>query len=569
MTVDPWGGVNRANDNLNDAFIRARAEDRQSRLDDVNMQAARQQLSMGGIQLQNAQRQQTDAADLRAQLAGAQPQTTTAFTPPVDTASAADKLGMTPLPYTQNPQPAAPLTGSLDSEMQQNGLAATPTPDASGFQMPTEPVSPAVQAYTSGDVQSTTTQPDTNKIILDHALKSGDVDRINAVKTQIAAQAKSIVDITGNPMEGLKLVNAAMGTNYSIMKTPDLELVKNGDEIVAMRDKGGEKLDMMNGMSLSDAVNKNMVPISLGGGSQLVNKYLSEHPNATAQEMWKLSSDNNIPLKTIEPIISKLQAAENERGKDARQERQFQHTEAMQTSRQAHSDSVIAKALQGKNAMSTDAVDLAADQYLLTGQMPALGMGGASAKMAILNKAAEKAKAQGLDASGIVTEMAQTKANAGSLTQQQKQIGAMGSFVKNIDKQVNRFDQLSKEVASFDTRLLNIPLRQVRGKIAGSPNQAKLDMYLTEISSETGKLASGATGSVAELSQGAREKWEKIHDPNLSMADLLSLLKETRHAGQMRMQSVKEQLDETRSGMQNRGNKATQGGRPSLDAIFK
>jgi hypothetical protein len=159
---------------------------------------------------------------------------------------------------------------------------------------------------------------------------------------------------------------------------------------------------------------------------------------------------------------------------------------------------------------------------------------------------------KGVDYTGISGDIS---AIGKSIDQQEKQVGSMGSFVKNIEKQVDRVKDVAGKVSSFDTRLLNIPLRTLRGKFAGSPDQAKLDLYVEEISSETAKLATGSTGSVAELSVSAREKWEKIHDPNLSMADLLVLLEETKHAGKMRMESVEEQLKETRKKRDNIGNK--------------
>lgn len=152
---------------------------------------------------------------------------------------------------------------------------------------------------------------------------------------------------------------------------------------------------------------------------------------------------------------------------------------------------------------------------------------------------------------------ADNKAYAGSVAQQQKQLGSMGSFVRNLSAQIDRVGQIGAELNTFDSRLLNVPLRAARARIAGSPMQAKYDMYLAEIESEIGKLSTGSTGSVAELSQGAQERWAKIHDKNLSVNDMLQLLKETKHAGELRMKSVKDQLDETRAERQNRGKPST------------
>ena len=86
----------------------------------------------------------------------------------------------------------------------------------------------------------------------------------------------------------------------------------------------------------------------------------------------------------------------------------------------------------------------------------------------------------------------------------------------------------------------------------GHPNQAKYDMYLTEIEAEIGKLAQGSPQSIAELSTHAQEKWDKIHDKNLSTADMLELLSETSHAARLRIRSVEDQLERTREKMRTR-----------------
>jgi len=193
-------------------------------------------------------------------------------------------------------------------------------------------------------------------------------------------------------------------------------------------------------------------------------------------------------------------------------------------------------------------IDLMGATYNLKGTLPSLGMGkdATTIRRAILKSAASQAIGSGKNASELVGGQTDIKAIGQSIGQQEKQMGAMGSFVRNLDAQVDKVKELSKELSSFDTRLLNIPLRAVRGKLAGSAEQAKYDMYLTEIESEIGKLATGSSASVAELSIGAQEKWARIHDKNLSLKDMISLLEETKNAGKMRMKSVEDQLKESR-----------------------
>lgn len=213
----------------------------------------------------------------------------------------------------------------------------------------------------------------------------------------------------------------------------------------------------------------------------------------------------------------------------------------------------------------------------LTGKMPPLGRGKAStaARLAIAKSAARQAL--GADQDGIpdepnktpaeaaftmLQEQSDTKSIQGSLNFLDKQVSAMGSFVNNITLQINEVGELAEDLKTFDSRLLNVPLRVLRGRIQGSALQAKYDMYLTEIESEIGKLSTGSSASIAELSTSAQEKWAKIHDKALSTKDMLELLRATQKAANMRLQSVHNELASTRSRMVNRKPKQTESAAP-------
>jgi len=215
--------------------------------------------------------------------------------------------------------------------------------------------------------------------------------------------------------------------------------------------------------------------------------------------------------------------------------------------------------------MNQDQIDMWGAWVNLTGRMPSVGRGKQATKIraAILKSAAAQAigdtkfgqdakKTPAEAALEVVGTQADTKSIQGALNFLEKQTGAMGSFIQNMDAQITQITALSEDLYTFDTRLLNWPLRTVRGKIVGSPLQAKYDMYLTEIEQEIGRLASGGVQSIAELSTGAQERWDKIHDKNLSVKDMLSLLEETRHAAGLRLKSVNDQLNRTRGKLRTR-----------------
>lgn len=214
--------------------------------------------------------------------------------------------------------------------------------------------------------------------------------------------------------------------------------------------------------------------------------------------------------------------------------------------------------------ITPDEVDVWGNYMNLTGKMPTLGRGKASTKIRLEIAKSAARQALGADVDGIpnlpdktpaeaafsmLTKQSDTKSIQGSLNFLEKQTAAMGSFVTNLGLQIDKVGELSKDLKTFDVRILNMPLRLARGKIAGSALQAKYDMYLAEIESEIGKLSTGSSASIAELSASAQEKWANIHDKNLSVKDMLSLLEETKHAANMRLQSVEGQLGATRTKM--------------------
>lgn len=133
-----------------------------------------------------------------------------------------------------------------------------------------------------------------------------------------------------------------------------------------------------------------------------------------------------------------------------------------------------------------------------------------------------------------------------SLGQQQKQRGMMGSFVKNINKQLTRVDTVMKDVISrVGVRAVDLPLREFKIRFVGSGHEQVLNAYLIEISNEIGKLSTGSAASIRELSTDAQERWAKIHDPNLSLKELKKILDETQTMANMRLDSTDEEIEET------------------------
>lgn len=163
---------------------------------------------------------------------------------------------------------------------------------------------------------------------------------------------------------------------------------------------------------------------------------------------------------------------------------------------------------------------------------------------------------EGMSGEEMAYQQEDIKSIQKSIAAQEKQRGSMVSFVDNLSKQVDHVEKVAEEIKTFDTRLFNKPARWVKRKFVGSPELSKYEVYLGEIQSEIGKLSSGSTASVSELSEGAREKWEGILDENLSIKDMLEVLKEVKEAGKIRMESVDEGLRVSRERLRSVGRKS-------------
>jgi len=142
------------------------------------------------------------------------------------------------------------------------------------------------------------------------------------------------------------------------------------------------------------------------------------------------------------------------------------------------------------------------------------------------------------------------KAGDMSLKNMAKQEAPMSAFVLNINKQVNKLEELFKDADRSGLRLADLPLRDLRVKAKGSGKEAVLASYLLEVSNEIGKLSSGASASVQQLSDSAKEDWKKVHDVNLSPREIMYVLNATKDQANMRMTTWREAKQEVRKTMQ-------------------
>jgi hypothetical protein len=146
------------------------------------------------------------------------------------------------------------------------------------------------------------------------------------------------------------------------------------------------------------------------------------------------------------------------------------------------------------------------------------------------------------------------KSLGSSLTFQEKQRGAMGNFVSNINRQLRRIEELEKEAINrVGIRALDVPLRELNVRFKGSGHERALESYTSEISSEISKLMQGSQASIQQLPVEMQKKWDKIHDPNLSWKELKVILDTTRRQANDRLTAVDEEIAFTQGKMRGYG----------------
>jgi hypothetical protein len=174
-----------------------------------------------------------------------------------------------------------------------------------------------------------------------------------------------------------------------------------------------------------------------------------------------------------------------------------------------------------------DALDMAAQMFNKTGQLPALGMGAAAAaaRAKILNRAAQVAKENGTSDpatnKAIYTSMSSALK---TLTGQQQAIGAYESTAK---KNLDLFEQQAKKVIDTGSPWINKPLRAIDRGALGSPDQVAYDTARQVALTEISRVVSNPN-LTGVLSDSAR------HEMEGAMADGATLAQIYKAAGVLR-----------------------------------
>lgn len=209
--------------------------------------------------------------------------------------------------------------------------------------------------------------------------------------------------------------------------------------------------------------------------------------------------------------------------------------------------------------LKPDALENATWQYIQHGTLPPVGRGGQgqAQRTAIMNHAADVAKASDISPAELATNTGQQKALQGSLNAYQKRSDAMAgqenSFLNNLSYAQKISDTIDRTASPAINKWLLTGEEQ-----AGDPDVVKLKAALTPVASDYAKIMSGATGAGGTPVSTMQEALDMIRT-DLSKGQFNSVADVLRNDVHNQRVGSLQQLNAIRDNMSRFGN-GTQGG---------
>jgi len=187
------------------------------------------------------------------------------------------------------------------------------------------------------------------------------------------------------------------------------------------------------------------------------------------------------------------------------------------------------------------AMDLAAQNYLQTGQMPQ-GMRSPGMSSAIINRAGEMAK-QNPELANLASNRAAYAANKTSLDSLQKNFDQVNAFENTAGKNLDQFLNTAKKVVDSGSPWVNTPLRLVAQQGLGSTDQAAFNAARQTALTEIAKVLSSSNAS-GVLSDSARGEVSQLIGPNASLKQIYSAANILKQDMQNRHDSYQQQISD-------------------------
>ena len=207
----------------------------------------------------------------------------------------------------------------------------------------------------------------------------------------------------------------------------------------------------------------------------------------------------------------------------------------------------IEAAKNAVSALTPEALDMAAELYRSTGQMPQLGMRNPQAMRQILIRAAE------LGPINIASEQAAYAANKGSLIGLVKNRDAVSAFENTAGKNLDLLLQEGRKVIDSGSPWINTPLREIDAKALGNTDLPAFNAARQVAINEIAKVTSNP-GLAGQLTDSARREVENFIPASATLAQTMNVAQVLRQDMQNRHQAYNQQIDDIQKRIGKGGN---------------
>ena len=263
-------------------------------------------------------------------------------------------------------------------------------------------------------------------------------------------------------------------------------------------------------------------PVSVAPGGSLVNPQ-------TGKELYKAPDAPSPAMKEYRDYV-------NETVKAGGKPMEFNAYMTMDANRKAPR-TIIPGAAQ-EEPLSDAAMDIAARNYLRTGQLPPMGMGAAAAvnRRQVLNRAAL------LDPNAnIAANAAEFAADKGSLGKMQQMRDAVGAFEKTARANLDILIEQGRKIVDTGSPWINTPIRALSAKVVGDTNVPAYEAARRVAVNEIAKVTSNPS-LAGQLSDSARREVEDFNPSNATFAQTVAVAEILSRDMKNRMSSLDEGL---------------------------
>jgi hypothetical protein len=196
-------------------------------------------------------------------------------------------------------------------------------------------------------------------------------------------------------------------------------------------------------------------------------------------------------------------------------------------------------------------LDFAANNYRLTGQMPAGLTRSPGSTVAVIQRAAQLDQQDG--GQGIAANKSVITSYRGALDSLQKNYSQVQAFEDTANKNIDLLQQTAQKIPDLGTRFANVPVRMISGQMIGTANMAAFKTALQVAQTESARVLSTANASGVALTDSMRKDLQDMVNGNMTLPAMTASLNTLKQDMSNRTQAYQANISDLQGKIKNAG----------------